>query len=84
MSYQFQMVKDVLFTKILIDKKTEQADISFDKPEDGGTYYVRIKVIDPEGYEKEFSPAQTFEIAPPPIEAGAIATWLLGALLIIL
>lgn len=53
--------------------------------EDGGTYYVRIKAIDPEGYEGEFSPAQTFEIEKfPYIKAGAIATWLLGALLIIL
>lgn len=84
-SYQFQMAKDPLFTKIIIDKKTEQADINFDKPEDGGTYYVRIKAIDPEGYEGEFSPAQTFEIEKfPYIKVGAIATWLLGALLIIL
>ena len=85
MGYQFQMAKDTLFTKILIDKNTKQASITFDKPEDGGIYHVRIKAIDSEGYEGEFSPAQTFEIEKfPYIEAGVIATWLLGALLIIL
>ena len=85
MTYQFQMATDPLFKKILIDKNTDQAHITFDKPEVGGIYHVRLKALDPDGYEGEFSPAQTFEIEKfPYLKAGAFGTWLLGVLLIIL
>ncbi|WP_287127099.1 FecR domain-containing protein [Desulfobacter sp.] len=85
MTYLFQMAKDPLFKEVLLEKTTDVADIHFDKPKKGGTYYVRVRAVDPAGYEGQFTPAQAFEIKTfPYAEAGAIVTWIIGALIIIL
>ncbi|WDP93385.1 MAG: FecR domain-containing protein [Desulfobacter sp.] len=85
MTYDFQMAKDPEFKEILFEQKTTAPAVSFDRPGEGGIYYVRIRAVDPDGYEGEFTPAQTFEIKEfPYLEAGAIMTWIVGALIIIL
>jgi hypothetical protein len=85
MTYLFQMAKDPLFKEVLLEKTTDVSDIRFDRPKKGGTYYVRVRAVDPDGYEGRFTPAQAFEIKTfPYAEAGAIVTWVIGALIIIL
>ncbi|WP_020589133.1 FecR domain-containing protein [Desulfobacter curvatus] len=85
MTYLFQMAKDPLFKEVLLERTTDVSDICFDRPKKGGTYYVRVRAVDPDGYEGRFTPAQAFEIkAFPYVEAGVIATWVIGALIIIL
>ncbi len=84
MTYHFQMAKDPAFKKILLDKNTEQADIRIDKPEDSGTYYVRVSALDPDGYEGEFTAPQSFKIKNSFYEeAGIVLTWVLGVLLVV-
>jgi hypothetical protein len=61
-NYHFQIAKDMEFKEILLDKKIEKSEITFEKPEDTGVYHVRISSIDMKGREGDFSPSQSFEI----------------------
>ncbi len=63
MSYHFQMAGDPDFRNILLDRTVDKAEIILEKPDKAGTYYVRISTIDATGYEGNFSPPQSFEIA---------------------
>ncbi len=85
MTYLFQMAADPLFKDILLEKTTDVSEIRFDSPKKGGTYYVRVKAIDQDGYEGQFTPTQNFEIKGfPYTDVGVMATWLIGTLILIL
>ena len=62
MTYHFQMAKDEAFKKILVDDTLVKPEITVQKPKESGTYYIRTSAIDTEGYEGDFSEAQTFEV----------------------
>jgi hypothetical protein len=48
---------------VLIDDRTlEKPEIVIQKPEDLGTYYIRVSAIDSKGYEGKFSEPQTFTV----------------------
>jgi hypothetical protein len=69
-TYQFQISKDKGFQHIILDKKCEKPEITFPRPGDSGTYYIRVRPISPDGQTGEFFPAQTYEIIPtlePPV-----------------
>ncbi|MGC8809318.1 MAG: FecR domain-containing protein [bacterium] len=70
--YQFQMARDRDFQQILHTQKVEKPEITLPKPKEIGTYYVRTKAIDPDGYAGDFSAPQSFEIKPPPPPAPVI------------
>ena len=61
-SYHFQMAKDQAFKEVLIDEKLTKPEITFEKPGDVGTYYIRTSAIDTQGYEGDFSEPQSFEV----------------------
>jgi len=61
-SYHFQMAKDQAFKELLIDEKLTKPEITFEKPDDVGTYYIRTSAIDTQGYEGDFSEPQSFEV----------------------
>ncbi len=61
-TYHFQMAKDQAFTDVLLDKKLTKPEITFEKPGQVGTYYIRTSGIDAHGYEGEFSEPQSFEV----------------------
>ena len=61
-TYHFQMAKDQAFTDVLLDEKLTKPEITFEKPSDVGTYYIRTSGIDAHGYEGEFSEPQSFEV----------------------
>ncbi len=63
-TYCFQMARDREFKKIIIDENLEKPEITLERPEEGGTYYVRTSAMDSEGYEGDFSLPQSFEIQP--------------------
>ena len=56
------MAKDQEFKEVLIDEKLAMPEITFDKPGDVGTYYIRTSGIDAHGYEGDFSEPQSFEV----------------------
>ena len=61
-TYHFQMAKDQAFKEVLIDEKLTKPEITFEKPDDVGIYYIRTSGIDTHGYEGEFSEPQSFEV----------------------
>ncbi|MCX5807014.1 MAG: FecR domain-containing protein [Proteobacteria bacterium] len=61
-TYHFQIARDMEFKEVILDKKIEKSEISFEKPEDSGEYYVRTSSIDRKGREGDFSSPQSFEI----------------------
>ncbi|HYA26812.1 MAG TPA: FecR domain-containing protein, partial [Thermodesulfovibrionales bacterium] len=61
-TYRFQMSTDNEFRNILMDRKVEMPEITFQRPEETGIYYVRTSGIDREGYEGDFSLPQSFEV----------------------
>jgi hypothetical protein len=72
-TYQCQIAKDKGFQHILLDRKCDEPEITFPRPDASGTYYLRIRPISSDGQTGNFFPAQTFEInstlGPPIITA---------------
>lgn len=60
-TYRFQLADDTAFKNILVDAVVKEPEIAIEKPEKGGIYYARIKSIDQEGHEGDFSVPQTLE-----------------------
>jgi len=65
-TYHFQMAKDIAFKEILSDQKVGRAEVMLNKPEEVGTYYVRLSSIDNKKYEGSFSTPQSFTIERKP------------------
>ncbi len=85
MTYLFQIARDPLFTEDLLEKTADVSQVCFDTPQKGGDYYFRVKTVDSDGYEGRFTPSRTFEIRTfSPADLGAMAIWMIGALIIIL
>lgn len=59
-SYQLQFAKDKAFKNILIDEKTEQAELAIKKPQPG-TYYMRVRSFDVDQYAGEWTAPQQVE-----------------------
>jgi hypothetical protein len=70
--YHFQMSTDEEFSEIIIDERIDEPHITIDRPEKRGTYYVRTRGIDSEGYEGDFSLPQSFRIQGSYYEALAV------------
>ncbi|MDH4264920.1 MAG: hypothetical protein OEW45_04715, partial [Deltaproteobacteria bacterium] len=60
------MARDAGFKEIIVARELEKPEITLPKPEEIGTYYVRTKGIDPDGYAGDFSLPQSFAVRPPP------------------
>ncbi|MCP5245305.1 MAG: FecR domain-containing protein [Burkholderiales bacterium] len=60
-SFNFQFSRDKTFTDIIVDEITPASRMSIEKPP-GGTYYLRIKTIESDGFEGPWGPLQTIEI----------------------
>jgi len=81
--YHFQMARDAEFKDMMMDSKLEKPEITIQKPEKRGTYYVRTSGIDSEGYEGDFSLPQSFEVAKcPKLLAGFLSFVALFVLLV--
>lgn len=59
--FQFQFARDKAFQTILTDMQTYEPRVTLPRP-DSGSYYLRIKVIEADGTQGSFSPAQIVEI----------------------
>lgn len=59
--YQFQLADESSFSAPLVDKTVDEPNIELDKP-DSGTYYMRIRTIDADGFENPFGTTQTLEV----------------------
>lgn len=59
--YQFQLATDQDFENILVDRQEQAPKLELAVP-DSGTYYLRVRTIDPDGFENPYGPPQELEI----------------------
>ena len=61
-TFEFQLAHDAAFKNIAIEKKLDKPEITIEKPTDSGTYFMRFRSIDPDGFVAPYSSPQTFEV----------------------
>lgn len=59
--FHFQIASDEAFNELLYDEVTPDSRVTIPTPE-GGTYYLRVKTIESDGFEGPFGKPQTIEI----------------------
>ncbi|HPC04967.1 MAG TPA: FecR domain-containing protein [Syntrophales bacterium] len=84
LSYRCQISREEGFGKLFFEKIVDRPEIVVPGPEDPGFYYVRVSAIDPTGYEGGFSPPQSFEVWPPPIETDWAGAFVMGTVALLL
>jgi len=60
-SYHFQMSDDESFSDLLVDKRTNEPGFEIARPT-GGTYYIRVRTIDPDGFVGPFAAPQSIDV----------------------
>ncbi|HBV21724.1 MAG TPA: hypothetical protein DEF07_08410, partial [Nitrosomonas sp.] len=60
-SFHFQFARDAAFSDIIYDEMTAASQFTVQKP-DGGTYYLRIKTIESDGFQGPWGPPQLIEV----------------------
>ena len=60
-SFQFQFARDKEFTHIIHDESTTASQVTIAKP-DSGTYYLRIKTIESDGFQGPWGSPQAIEV----------------------
>ncbi len=58
--YQLQLAKDKNFSNLVVDSRTEKAEVAIEKPQ-AGTYYLRVRAYDVDDYAGEWSAVQKVE-----------------------
>jgi hypothetical protein len=61
-AFDFQLASDAEFKTLVQEKKLSQPEITIEKPSDAGTYYMRYRSIDADGFIGPYSSAQTIEV----------------------
>jgi len=64
-TYKCQVSRDTSFSNTLVDAEVTDPQYSL-KSFDSGSYYIRVAVIDSDGYAGPFSPYQTIKVPDPP------------------
>ncbi len=60
-SFHFQLARNQAFTEIIHDEPTTASQVTIAKP-DSGTYYLRIKIIESDGFQGPWGTPQTIEV----------------------
>jgi hypothetical protein len=61
--YHVQLARDATFASPLVDQVVEAPALSTPRPE-AGAYAVRVAIVNADGIEGAFGPAQAFDVAP--------------------
>lgn len=62
--FDFQLARDEKFTSLVSEVKLDKPGIVIDKPSESGTYHMRFRAIDPDGFVGPYSASQTLEVKP--------------------
>jgi len=62
--YAYQFGRDADFDSVVAEGETDQPSFSLDRP-DWGTYYLRVRTIDVDGYAGPYGDPQSIEIPQP-------------------
>ncbi len=60
--FDFQLARDAAFKDLVMEQKLDNPEITIDKPTAAGTYFMRYRSIDPDGFVAPYSSAQNFEV----------------------
>ncbi len=60
-SFHFQFARDKAFTDIIHDESTTASQVTIEKP-DSGTYFLRIKTIESDGFNGPWGPPQEIDV----------------------
>jgi hypothetical protein len=60
--FEFQLARDAAFKELVMEQKLDKPEITIDKPSAAGTYFMRYRSIDPDGFIAPYSSAQNFEV----------------------
>ncbi len=60
--FEFQLARDAAFKDVMMEQKLDAPAITIDKPGASGTYFMRFRAIDPDGFISPYSSAQSFEV----------------------
>ncbi len=60
--FEFQLARDTNFKDLVMEQKLDKPEIIIDKPSAAGTYYMRYRATDPDGFVAPYSSAQSFEV----------------------
>lgn len=63
--FDFQIARDAAFKDVMTEQKLDKPEITIAKPEKPGTYFMRYRSIDPDGFVAPYSSAQSFEVPVP-------------------
>lgn len=81
--YQVQIAQDSDFSDVLIDEMVEEPEFAFE-PFEGEPRYLRVKRIEPDGYEGPWGSVQTIEPLPPePVNYWPLGVWSILMILVI-
>lgn len=61
--YQFQLARDVGFEDIVISTRVSEPQLTIRRPE-SGFHYLRMRVIDADGYVGPYGPVQRIDVPP--------------------
>jgi hypothetical protein len=64
-SFEFQLAHTPKFEKTIVSQTLQRPEIELPRPY-RGTYYMRFRAIDPDGFVGPYSPAQRFVVPEPP------------------
>lgn len=64
-SFQYQLAADPQFAAVLRDERTTEPRVTLPRPETG-TYYLRVRTLDADGFAGPFGAAQQFEVKGAP------------------
>ncbi len=79
--FDFQVAREATFKDLLMEQKLDKPEITIEKPKAPGTYFMRYRSIDPDGFVAPYSSAQSFEIPVPKPPEPQHPWWLLLLLL---
>jgi hypothetical protein len=86
-TYHYQLASDQAFTQLASEATVDRAEVSIPRPA-AGVYFLRIKTIEPDGFEGTYGAEQHLEVAARPRPKRRWWPWLLlplgGALVVVL
>ncbi len=70
-TYICQVSSDTEFSEIIVDQETAEPHYTLTNLQ-AGSYYMRIAIVDTDGFAGAFSPFQKIEVPPPPVHPLAL------------
>lgn len=61
-TFEFQLAQDAKFAQLLSEHKLANAQVVLPRPKNPGTYFMRLRAIDPDGFVGPFTAPQRFQV----------------------